>query len=288
MPRFIFQDHSFAMQPRQIHVSYLLEGSFFRMASTAWGDPHAQPVVCVHGLTRQSRDFDALAEKLADSFYVVCPDLPGRGASDWLPSPALYQPTSYVQALSHLLAFIDRPVFWVGTSLGGICGMLLAAAPKNPIARLVLNDVGPFIPRASLARIAAYIGDVPEFADLQDVETYLRRVHTPFGPLTDAQWHEMARHSARTLADGRPALHYDPALTVPMREAEPQDIDMMPFWNRISVPVLALRGETSDLLLPETFFEMSAKASVHTVPGAGHAPALLDAPTIDVIRTFLT
>ncbi len=275
------------MQPRLIHVNYLLEGAFFRMACTAWGNPHAQPVVCVHGLTRQGRDFDALAETLAESFYVVCPDLPGRGASDWLPSPALYQPASYVQALSHLLAFIDRPVFWVGTSLGGICGMLLAAAPKNPIVRLVLNDIGPFIPRAALARIAAYIGDVPEFADMQGVETYLRRVHAPFGPLSDAEWHEMARHSARTLPDGRPALHYDPALTLPMRQSEPQDIDMWPFWNRIDTPVLALRGETSDLLLPETLAEMCGKALVHVVPGAGHAPALMDAPTIGVVRAFL-
>jgi pimeloyl-ACP methyl ester carboxylesterase len=275
------------MQPRALDIPYLLEGAFYRMACTAWGDPHAQPVICVHGLTRQGRDFDVLARDLASDFYVLCPDLPGRGRSDWLPSFALYQPPSYVQALSHLLTFVERPVYWVGTSLGGICGMLIAAARGQPIGRMVLNDIGPFLPRAALARIAAYIGDVPEFAASPALEAYLRRVHAPFGALTDAQWAEFASHSTRILPDGRPALHYDPALAVPMRQTEPQDVDLWPFWERIDIPLLALRGETSDLLLPDTFARMGAKAQTHLVAGAGHAPALMDAPTIAVIRAFL-
>jgi pimeloyl-ACP methyl ester carboxylesterase len=275
------------MQPRQITLKYLLDGAFFRMACTIWGDREAPPVICVHGLTRQGRDFDALAQVLAEQFYVVCPDLPGRGNSEWLPAPALYQPLVYALALSHLLALIDRPVRWVGTSLGGICGMILAAAPKNPIERMVLNDIGPFIPREALARIAAYIGDVPDFADEAALESYLRRVHAPFGALTDAQWAEMARHSARALPDGGVALHYDPALTLPMRTAAPQDIDMGPFWDKIEIPILAIRGARSDLLLPETLDRMAAKAEVHVVENAGHAPALMDTPTIEIIRKFL-
>jgi pimeloyl-ACP methyl ester carboxylesterase len=275
------------MQPRALDIPYLLDGAFYRMACTAWGDPHAQPVICVHGLTRQSRDFDALAIDLARDFYVLCPDLPGRGRSAWLPAAALYQPPSYVQALSHLLAFVERPVYWVGTSLGGICGMLIAAAHGQPIQRMVLNDIGPFVPRSALERIAAYISDVPEFADAAALQTYLRRVHAPFGTLTDAQWSALAEHSTRHLPDGRPALHYDPALTEPMRAGPLQDIDLWPFWERIAIPLLALRGETSDLLLPDTLARMSARAQTHVVPGAGHAPALMDAPTIAVIRAFL-
>jgi pimeloyl-ACP methyl ester carboxylesterase len=276
------------MQPRELDIPYLLEGAFYRMGCTAWGDPHAQPVICVHGLTRQGRDFDELARDLARDFYVLCPDLPGRGRSDWLPAASLYQPPSYVQALSHLLTFVERPVAWVGTSLGGICGMLIASARGQPITRMVLNDIGPFLPRAALARIAAYIGEVPEFATAAALEAYLRRVHAPFGALTDAQWGELARHSTRTLPDGRPALHYDPALTLPMRQSEPEDIDLWPVWEHITIPLLTLRGETSDLLPPETLSRMALKSQTHEVAGAGHAPALMDAPTIAIIRAFLT
>jgi pimeloyl-ACP methyl ester carboxylesterase len=275
------------MQPREIDVSYLLDGAFHRLAATTWGDPHAQPVVCVHGLTRQGRDFDALAEVLAEDFYVVCPDLPGRGRSSWLPAAHLYAPPSYIQALSHLLAFIGRPVVWVGTSLGGICGMLIAAASGQPIRRMVLNDIGPFIPRAALARIAQYVGDTPPFATPADLQAHLRRIHAPFGALTDAQWADFAHHSTRILPDGRPALHYDPLLIEPMRNTEPQDIDLWAAWARIDIPMLTLRGESSDVLLAETFALMQEKSMTHTVAGAGHAPALMDAQSIGVIRAFL-
>jgi len=273
--------------PREVDISYSLEGAFYRLGVTAWGDPKAQPVVCVHGLSRNGRDFDALAAALQDRFYLICPDVPGRGRSSWLPDPAMYHPGSYVQALSHLLAFIDRPVFWVGTSMGGILGMLLAAAPGNPITRMVLNDIGPFIPQAAIARIQSYIGTLPQFADLNEAEAYFRSVHAPFGRLTDAQWQDMARHSTRRLADGKLALHYDPGLTVPLLATTAAATDMWAVWERIDLPLLTLRGAESDLLLPETFSRMAGKSALHTVAECGHAPALMDAPTIGVIRAFL-
>jgi pimeloyl-ACP methyl ester carboxylesterase len=275
------------MPPRERAISTLLGGAFYRLAFTEWGDSGNPPVVCLHGLTRNGRDFDPLAEALSDRFHVICPDLPGRGHSEWLPDPALYQPLTYVQALAQLLAFIDRPVHWVGTSLGGICGMWIAAAPGNPIRRLVLNDIGPFLPRDALQRIADYVGTAPPFADLGELEQFLRVVHAPFGALTDAQWATMAAHSARTLPDGRLALHYDPAIAAPMRAAPVTDIDMWPLWDRISAPTLTIRGETSDLLLPETLARMAGKSATHVVAGAGHAPALMDAPTIGVLAGFL-
>jgi pimeloyl-ACP methyl ester carboxylesterase len=271
---------------RQGAVRYLLAGAFRRMAWVEFGDPTAMPVICVHGLTRTGRDFDPLALALADRFRVICPDLPGRGASDWLPSGALYQPPSYVEALSHLLAVLGRPVHWVGTSLGGICGMAIAATPGQPIARIVLNDIGPFIPAAALARIGSYIGDKPSFPDLAALEGHLRQVLASFGTLTDAQWAHLAAHSARTLSDGTLALHYDPAIAEPMIGAQPADVVLWPFWAQITVPTLTIRGAFSDLLLPETLTQMGGASYI--VPNAGHAPALMDDASIRVIRDFLT
>jgi pimeloyl-ACP methyl ester carboxylesterase len=221
---------------------------------------------------------------------VLCPDLPGRGGSDWLSNAALYQPPTYVQALSHLLARLDGPVDWVGTSLGGICGMGVAATPGNVIRRLVLNDVGPFIPKAALERIREYVGGVGEFADVQQVEAYLRRVHAPFGPLSDEQWAHLARYSSRPVAGGRAVmLHYDPAIAQPMQASEPVDMEIWALWNAITAPVLAIRGESSDLLLAETAQQMASKPGVRveTIAGCGHAPALMDPAQIGLVTEFL-
>ena len=275
------------MEPRPGETRYLLGGAYRRMAHVAWGDPAAPAVLCVHGLTRTGRDFDPLARALAETHHVVCPDLPGRGKSDWLPDAALYTPASYVQALSFLLAVIGRPVVWVGTSLGGICGMAVAATPGHPITRMVLNDIGPHIPAAALRRIRGYIGAVPAFPDLPALERHLRAVHAPFGRLTDAQWAHLAATSARRLPDGRWALHYDPAIAAPILAAEPEDADLSAFWAAVEVPVLAIRGESSDLLLPETLARMAEDgAATLTVRDAGHAPALMDAATVGEVVRF--
>ena len=275
------------MEPRPGETRYLLGGAYRRMAHVAWGDPAAPAVLCVHGLTRTGRDFDPLARALAETHHVICPDLPGRGGSDWLPDATLYTPASYVQALSHLLAAVGRPVAWVGTSLGGICGMAVAATPGHPVARLVLNDIGPHIPAAALRRIRDYIGAAPAFDGLPALERHLRAIHAPFGRLTDAQWAHLAATSARRLPDGQWALHYDPAIATPILAAEPADADLSPFWAGVEVPVLAIRGESSDLLLPETLAGMERDgAATLTVQDAGHAPALMDAATIGEVVRF--
>jgi pimeloyl-ACP methyl ester carboxylesterase len=278
---------------RKHSVPYLLGTAFHRLAYVEFGNPAAPAVLCVHGLTRNGRDFDPLAEALADRFHVICPDLPGRGASDWLPTGALYQPSTYVAALAHLLAALNKPVMWVGTSLGGICGMMTAAAPNNPITRMVLNDIGPLIPAAALQRIRDYMIGAPErFPSMQALEQHLRTVHAPFGQLTDAQWAHLARFSARNVLDvahgSAYALHYDPKITEPIKESVPLDVDMWPLWEMINIPVLAIRGESSDLLLPETFERMREEgAETLTIPNAGHAPALMDAASIAAVREFL-
>ncbi len=274
-------------------LAYLLGPAFHRLAYVEFGNPAAPAVVCVHGLTRNGRDFDTLAEALADRFHVICPDLPGRGRSDWLPAAALYQPASYVVALAHLLAALNKPVAWVGTSLGGICGMMVAAAAGTPVTRLVLNDIGPHITAAALTRIRDYMVNAPErFASLAALQAHLRVIHAPFGKLTDAEWAGLTRHSYRQVLDttgaGAFALHYDPKIVEPIRDSVPLDVDLWPIWGAIRVPVLALRGESSDLLTEATLARMQEDgATPLTVAGAGHAPALLDAPTIEAIKTFL-
>jgi len=269
-------------------VTYLLGTRFLKMAYVAFGDPAAPAVLCVHGLTRNGRDFDALARGLADKFYVVCPDLPGRGLSDPLPEPMTYQPTTYVVALAHLLAQINKPVAWVGTSLGGICGMMVAAATNTPVTRLVLNDVGPMIPGLSLKRIRDYMTAAPTlFPSMGELELHLRDIHAPFGALTDAQWAHMAQTSSRPVEGGY-ALHYDPKIVEPIRASMPLDVDLWPLWEMISVPRLVIRGESSDLLPPETYARMLDEgAQGYVVADAGHAPALVDAPSIARVRAFL-
>lgn len=272
-------------------LRWLSPAGFFTLRWLEWGPLDGAPVICVHGLTRCGRDFDALAAALAASGRrVFCPDLPGRGASDWLPNPALYQPPIYSQALSHLLARMDGPVDWVGTSLGGICGMGIAATPGNAIRRLVLNDIGAVIPASALQRIRSYINlPSPVFADIAALEAHLRAVHAPFGNLSDAEWRHLAEISARRDAEGALRLHYDPAITHAFSAGDVTDIDLSPFWAAIAIPVLILRGASSDVLPADVAALMAQKPSTSLIEiaEAGHAPALMAADQIAAIGGFL-
>ncbi|MCE2761581.1 MAG: alpha/beta hydrolase [Acetobacteraceae bacterium] len=272
-------------------LRWLSPAGFFTLRWLEWGPVTGAPVVCVHGLTRSGRDFDALARALAASGRrVFCPDLPGRGASDWLPNPALYQPPIYSQALAHLLARMDGPVDWVGTSLGGICGMGIAATRGNALRRMVLNDIGAVIPAAAVQRIRDYINrPAPAFADITALEAYLRDVHAPFGKLGDAEWRHLAETSARRDANGALKLHYDPAITQAFSAGDTADIDLSPFWAAIAIPVLILRGVTSDILPATVAAEMARKpnARLHEIADAGHAPALMAQDQITAIMEFL-
>lgn len=275
--------------------SYLGLGihGFHRIGYSEWGSATRERVaICVHGLTRTGRDFDALAEALEDCYRVACPDLPGRGRSHWFATPALYRPPSYLADLNALIARMDAPqVDWIGTSMGGILGMMLAAQPNTPIRKLVVNDVGPFIDKAALARIGGYIGKDPTFRSLEALEAYLREVHAPFGPLTDAQWRHLAIHSARRDEAAEVwRLHYDPALAIPFREDSAEDVDLWAVWEAITCPVLIIRGAESDILMHETAEEMLTRgpaAELVELPGIGHAPMLMDPAQIAVVRDWL-
>ncbi|WP_431280653.1 alpha/beta fold hydrolase [Humitalea sp. 24SJ18S-53] len=255
-----------------------------------WGPADGRPVVCVHGLTRSGRDFDALAQALAaDGRRVICPDVPGRGISDWFADGTQYGVPYYVAVLAPMLAALGE-YDWVGTSMGGLIAMGVAAMPDNRMRRLVLNDVGPFIPKASLDRIGAYLALDQVFASFAALEAHLRFIHAPFGALSDVEWRHLATTSARVTADGRWRLHYDPAIGDPLRGGVEADMDLWPMWEAVAArPVLLLRGALSDLLLPEVAARMAEAPSVRleTIPGCGHAPALMNAHQTGLIADFL-
>lgn len=267
------------------------------IAYTEWGaSDNPEVVVCVHGLTRNSRDFDELACALAADYRVVCPDVVGRGRSDWLGVKADYGFPLYIADMVTLIARLDvEAVHWVGTSMGGLIGMLIAALPHSPVQRLVLNDVGPLITPLALQRIAQYVGTAPVFADLDAAEAYLREICAPFGALSDAQWRHLTRHSVRPQQAqdqaGGYVMHYDPALGERFRTA-PVDapVELWSAYDAIRCPTLALRGAESDLLAPETLHQMAQRgprAQTVEFPAVGHAPMLMDPAQIAVVVDFL-
>ena len=303
------------MQQRYFHA--LGNGAFHRIAYTDWGNagnPHV--VVCVHGLARNSRDFDYLADALTPECRVVCMDVAGRGESDWLANKSDYKFSTYQSDGAAMLARASAPagsrwldrfsargearVDWVGTSMGGLIGMLLAAKKNSPIRRLVLNDVGPLIPWSALFRMKGYITRGRRFASEAEVEAYLRDVCAPFGPLSDEHWHHLARHGARRGAGSHMELRYDPGIgeglhghidpEFPLGPDLMRGIDLWNIWSKVQCPTLVLRGAQSEVLLPVTLAEMRARKpdlEVAEFPGVGHAPALMNEEQIQVVKDFL-
>ncbi len=276
---------------REHSFSGLGPNGFHRLHYYEWGNAeNPRVVLCVHGLTRNGRDFDALALALSGHYRVICPDVVGRGKSGWLSEKADY---GYAQYCADMAALIARSgaatVDWVGTSMGGIIGMLMAAHSDSPIRRMVINDVGPFIPKAALERIKEYVGKEISFSSLDEAETYVRLISAGFGPLSDDQWRHLTETSVRPNADGTLKLVYDPSLAHAF--AGPiDDVDMWHIWDNISCPTLLIRGGDSDLLLAETAQEMARRgprARTVKFDGVGHAPMLMSDEQIDAVRKFL-
>lgn len=277
---------------RERWVQCLGPQALHNMVYTEWGDPKNHRVlVCVHGLTRNGRDFDFLAQAMQEEYRVICPDMVGRGRSDWLRASEEYGFPQYLSDMMTLIARLDvDTVDWVGTSMGGLMGMMLAAKPDSPIKRLVLNDVGPVITGVSLRRIGEYVGHGHSFADFREAEAYMRQTCAPFGPLSDADWRHLTRYSVRVGAD-RLWLCYDPAIGEPFRkDFVAADMNLWPIYDEIRCPTLVVRGEESDLLTRETAQEMTGrgpKAKLVEIPGVGHAPMFLDDAQVAVAREFL-
>jgi pimeloyl-ACP methyl ester carboxylesterase len=266
------------------------------MAYWEWGDPGNRKVlVCVHGLSRQGRDFDVLARALADDYRVVAPDVAGRGRSQWLRNPAGYQVPFYVADMVTLLAKLDaRSVHWVGTSMGGLIGMGLASLEGSPITRMVLNDVGPAIQPDAIARIASYLGLPKRWVTVDEAADYLWSISTGFGPHTREQWLALCRPMLEPDGDGF-KLHYDPRIADAFKTMTPQAIAageaaLWQAYDAIRCPVLLLRGAQSDLLTRDTAIAMAQRgpqARLHEFEGVGHAPMLVVDDQVQVVREFL-
>jgi pimeloyl-ACP methyl ester carboxylesterase len=278
---------------RQRQVQCITPIGLHQLAYTEWGDPANRKVlVCVHGLSRCGRDFDALARAMAGDYRVVCPDAPGRGLSGWLKNPMEYQVQTYVADMVTLLARLDADsVHWVGTSMGGMIGMALASMAETPVQKLVLNDVGPIITAVSLARIGEYLGKAPQFPDFAAAVQYIRAVSAPFGAHSDAEWSILTEHVTRRQPDGSYRMHYDPAIAVPFSAAKPdKDIELWSYYDAIRCPTLVIRGALSDLLKRETVQEMAGRGprpKTVEIPEVGHAPTLMHADQIAIVREFL-
>jgi pimeloyl-ACP methyl ester carboxylesterase len=274
----------------------LSTSGFHEVAYVEWGPAEAEHVViCVHGLTRQGRDFDYLASELAArGRQVICPDLVGRGRSGWLRDPADYTVLQYCADMNALIARTGaRSVDWVGTSLGGLIGIVLAGLPNSPIRRLVVNDIAPVVPVNALQRIGRYVAEMPEaFDTFNDAEQYLREVLAPFGNVADAHWRHLTRYSVRKdLDQGRYLTLCDPAILQALRAPANPGSHLWAYWDAIDRPIMVVRGRDSDFLPSYLSNEMARRnpnTIVHDVPGCGHAPTLMPRDQIDAVAAFLT
>jgi pimeloyl-ACP methyl ester carboxylesterase len=263
---------------------------FHRMRYVEWGDPaNKRVLVCVHGLTRSGRDFDYLAQALSDQYRVVCPDVAGRGRSDWLRDPSDYTYPTYCNDMTTLIASLHAETLdWLGTSMGGLIGMIMASLPGSPVRKLVMNDIGAVVPKAALQRIGQYVGREPSFDSLEALEAAMKSI-SPFGELTAAQWRHLAEHVAKQDGKGRWIFRYDPSLGDGFKAVMDQDVDLRAYWNTVHGPVMLIRGDSSDLLTPEVFEEMGKRPRTErlVVPRTGHAPMLMDEFQVGAVRRFL-
>lgn len=272
-----------------------------RMAYKEWGDP-ANPnvLVCVHGVTRVSDDFDNLARALADEYRVICPDVAGRGRSDRLGNPQLYRIPQYVSDMVTLLARVlgdaeRQSVDWFGTSMGGLIGLGLASLPGSPVRKLVLNDIGPTLAPEALQRIGDYIGQDLRFPDFAAGAKFVRDVSQSFGPHSDAEWHKLASDVLRQEQDGQWVRHYDMGVSLAFRSATPESaqLDEAMLWaayDAVQCPTLLVRGAESDLLSRATAEAMTARgprATLVEIAGVGHAPTFTHPDQIAIARRFL-
>lgn len=283
--------------PRQHHVQCVSPSGLHRIAYTEWGDAaNPRVLLCVHGLTRSGRDFDRLAAALSGAYRVVCPDVAGRGLSSWLADPRGYGIAQYVADMVTLIARTGvEKVDWFGTSMGGLIGMALAGLPDTPIARLLLNDIGPHIEPASLERIGEYLGRDERFDSLQAGIDHAASLAASFGPLTPEEWREINTPLLQEV-DGKWRFRYDPRIAEPFKSVTPEQNEQGEqfLWRSFAAfqgPVLVVRGEQSDLLSRETvakMIETGHDVSSAEIAGVGHAPAFLSADQIELAQRFFS
>jgi pimeloyl-ACP methyl ester carboxylesterase len=285
------------MQPRIKMVQCLSPTGLHRMAYQSWGDDdNPRVLVCVHGVTRVSDDFDRLAESLSEHYRVICPDVVGRGRSDWLRDPRHYIVPQYVSDMVTLIARLDvTQVDWVGTSMGGLIGMGLAALPDSPVRKMVINDIGPNLNFPALSRIGEYIAQDVRFDSFEAGRDYIRTVSAPFGPHSDDEWDKLARDVLRKDNEGSWRRHYDLAIAkgfegMTEESTKRGEAALWATYDAIRAPVLLVRGSESDLLTRETAQAMTERgpcAQLAEIPGVGHAPTVMHDDQISLIKHFL-
>lgn len=287
---------SMTVEPVLQHVQCLGSRGLHRMVYWEWGDAaNPRVLVCVHGLTRQGRDFDVLARAMCDEYRVICPDVPGRGRSDWLADPAGYAVPAYVSNMVTLVARLGvDSIDWVGTSMGGLIGMGLASLPNTPVRKLVLNDIGPAIDYEGLARIGTYVGKPAHWASEQEAAAALWAISQGFGPHSDEQWLALTRPQLKPDGDGfKP--HYDPAIGLAFQGMTPEmakagEAMLWAAYDAIACPTLLTRGAQSDLLSATTAQAMTRRgprARLVEFEGVGHAPTLVQPDQVKAVRDFL-
>lgn len=265
----------------------------YQMAYREWGDPQNPKVlVCVHGLTRNSLDFERLAQSLSKQYRVIAPDVVGRGESDCLRDPMGYNTLTYAADMITLLAKLGvAQVDWLGTSMGGLIGMMLAGQPNSPIRRLILNDVGPTLSIDALKRIVGYVGEPYEFTDVAAARRYVRLIFTPFALQADADWAALIDSTLKPTASGGVRFNYDRQINIPLKQALlGQDINLWPIYDQIQCPTLLVRGALSDLLSDETaqaMMQRGPKPTLKVVAGVGHAPMFMSEDQISLVSEFL-
>ena len=285
-----FQLHYFdAPNPHQAEGTH-------RIAYYEWGDVLNPPVICVHGLTRNARDFDFLARKLSKNYRVICIDIAGRGKSDPMPQQEWYENAAYMQDILALMKHLKlKAVDWIGTSMGGMIGMMIAAFTPDKIRRMVLNDVGALVPKEGLRRIADYVGRSMDFADMSAAERHVRAIMQPFGITQAAHWEHVMTHTLVTKADGRVGFTYDPRIGDAFRAAIAkmevvEDISLWKIWECVKCPVLLIRGKESDVLTHEVAQQMVTIHPLCTLvecEGIGHAPALIEEDQLALVAGWL-
>lgn len=276
-------------EPRFAHVPVMDH----EIHVTEWGDPSNPALIMSHAMARTGRDFDELARSLSDDYYVLCPDMIGRGLSSWSANPEAEYSIEYYAGISADLMDVYglEKVAWLGTSMGGLIGMRLASGhDADRISRLVINDIGPEVPKSAMDRILSYVGDLPRFSDFAAGEAWLRAAYHPFGAAENAYWQRMARTSFRRTAEGDLTLHYDPRITIQF-SASANELASWPRWAQIKTPTHVLRGAQSDMLpaqVAQRMCDSGPMADVTEIADCGHAPSLSRPTDVALIRRILS
>ena len=279
-------------EPRQQFYWGISSQGFHELAYVEWGDKDNPDVlICVHGLTRNSRDFDYLAYDLQKKYRIICPDLLGRGKSDYVGQASVYNFAQYMTDMVALLARIGvEKVNWLGTSLGGIIGIMLAAQPNSPLKSLILNDVGMIIPSTALHRIGTYARNDLTFSSFDDAVSYFQAILAPMGDLNPEKWKHITKYGTLTSPNGALRLAYDPAIGETFINQPTPTLHLETYWQSIHCPLLVLRGEESDFLPPDIVARMlyhQPNAKVVVIPACGHAPSLMETSQIQVVGEWL-